>query len=79
MAPHEYGPTSISPALVAVFAPTGTLRASINVGNPILANTDVSSGEPVGVSIDLAREFARRSALRSTSRCSRGPQTPSMQ
>lgn len=43
----------------AVFAPSGTLRASINVGNPILANRD-ASGAPVGVSIDLAREFGRR-------------------
>jgi polar amino acid transport system substrate-binding protein len=42
-----------------VFAPTGTLRASINLGNPILANRD-ENGEPVGVSIDLAHEFARR-------------------
>jgi polar amino acid transport system substrate-binding protein len=36
------------------------LRASINLGNPILANKDAATGEPVGVSIDLAREFARR-------------------
>ena len=49
-----------SPALVSAFAPGGTLRASINLGNPILANKDAASGEPVGVSIDLAREFARR-------------------
>jgi polar amino acid transport system substrate-binding protein len=49
----------VDPALVSVFAPSGTLRASINVGNPILANRD-ANGEPVGVSIDLAREFARR-------------------
>ena len=49
-----------SPALVSAFAPTGTLRASINLGNPILANKDAASGEPVGVSIDLAREFAQR-------------------
>ncbi|HEX3283075.1 MAG TPA: transporter substrate-binding domain-containing protein [Mycobacterium sp.] len=39
--------------------PGGLLRASINLGNPILANTDAASGAPVGVSIDLAREFAR--------------------
>jgi polar amino acid transport system substrate-binding protein len=45
---------------VSAFAPSGTLRAAINVGNPILANTDPTSGEPVGVSIDLAREFGRR-------------------
>jgi len=60
MAAHEHEPTTISSALVAAVAPTGTLRASINVGNPILANTDPSSGQPFGVSIGLAREFARR-------------------
>ncbi len=53
-------PTTISPALVSAFAPGGTLRASINLGNPILANRNPDGGEPVGVSIDLAREFARR-------------------
>ncbi|WP_418132582.1 transporter substrate-binding domain-containing protein [Variovorax sp. 375MFSha3.1] len=52
--------TTISPALVSAFAPSSTLRASINLGNPILANKDAATGEPVGVSIDLAREFARR-------------------
>jgi polar amino acid transport system substrate-binding protein len=51
---------TISPALVSAFAPGGTLRASINLGNPILANKDATSGEPVGVSIDLAHEFSRR-------------------
>lgn len=50
---------TISPAVVAAFAPTGTLRASINLGNPILANKD-ATGAPVGVSIDLAHELARR-------------------
>ena len=53
-------PTTISPSLVSAFAPGGTLRASINLGNPILANKDAATGEPVGVSIDLAREFTRR-------------------
>jgi polar amino acid transport system substrate-binding protein len=53
-------PQPIAPALVSAFAPSGTLRASINLGNPILANKDAATGEPVGVSIDLAREFARR-------------------
>ena len=50
---------TISPAVVAAFAPTGTLRASINLGNPILANKD-ATGAPVGVSIDLAHELSRR-------------------
>jgi polar amino acid transport system substrate-binding protein len=42
------------------FAPTGKLRASINLGNPILANRAPNATEPVGVSIDLANAFARR-------------------
>jgi polar amino acid transport system substrate-binding protein len=46
-------------ALAQAFAPTGTLRASINFGNPILANKD-ANGQPVGVSIDLATELAKR-------------------
>ncbi len=41
------------------FAPTGTLRAAINLGNPILATRD-RHGAPVGVSIDLAEAFAAR-------------------
>ena len=53
-------PQPIAPALVSAFAPSGTLRASINLGNPILANKDAATGEPAGVSIDLAREFAHR-------------------
>ena len=45
---------------VARFAPTGTLRAAINLGNPILAGSDPSTGATRGVSIDLARELGRR-------------------
>jgi len=49
---------NIDSAVVKAFAPTGALRASINLGNPILANRDPSSSEPCGVSVDLARAFA---------------------
>jgi polar amino acid transport system substrate-binding protein len=42
------------------FAPSGTLRASINLGNPILAQKDPTSGQAMGVSVDLASELARR-------------------
>jgi len=45
------------------FAPTGRLRASINLGNPILANRNASTGEVFGVSVDLARELAQRLGL----------------
>jgi polar amino acid transport system substrate-binding protein len=47
-------------AVVADLAPSGTLRAAINFGNPILAIKDSATGEPRGVSVDLARELGRR-------------------
>ena len=47
-------------APVAELAPTGRLRAAINFGNPILATKEAASGEPRGVSVDLARELGRR-------------------
>jgi polar amino acid transport system substrate-binding protein len=40
--------------------PRGTLRATINVGNPILATLDKDTAAPRGVSIDMARELANR-------------------
>ena len=51
---------TIDSATLKAFAPNGTLRASINLGNPILANRDPQSGEPIGVSVDLACAFAQR-------------------
>ena len=41
-------------------APKGILRAAINLGNPVLAQMNPESGEPCGVSVDLARELAKR-------------------
>jgi len=46
--------------LAAHFAPTGTLRACINLGNPILANQDTVTGKVYGVSVDLATALAQR-------------------
>jgi polar amino acid transport system substrate-binding protein len=48
-----------SATTISRLAPTGKLRAAINFGNPILANRD-AAGQPAGVSVDLARELARR-------------------
>ncbi len=48
-------PKSMTPELRTAFAPTGTLRASINLGNPILANKHAGTGVVSGVSVDLAR------------------------
>lgn len=46
-------------SLVTSFAPTGRLRASINLGNPVLAYRS-TGGVAGGVSVDLARELARQ-------------------
>ena len=40
-------------------APGGKLRAAINLGNSVLAQTD-ATGQPKGVTPDLARELGRR-------------------
>ncbi|MFI5624899.1 transporter substrate-binding domain-containing protein [Nocardioides sp. NPDC051685] len=42
----------------ADLAPTGTLRASINLGNPVLAQGTAEA--PSGVTVDIARELASR-------------------
>lgn len=44
----------------SALAPSGTLRATINLGNPILASADQATGSPSGVSVDLATELAER-------------------
>lgn len=41
----------------------GRLRVAINLGNPILASRGHHAGQPQGVSVDLAREAARRLGL----------------
>ncbi|WP_242532508.1 transporter substrate-binding domain-containing protein [Nocardioides sp. S5] len=42
-------------------APTGVLRASISLGNPVLAQG--TAADPSGVTVDLAREIGRRLGL----------------
>ncbi len=50
---------TVSDAVRGALTPTGRLRASINLGNPILANRN-AEGLPVGVSIDLAHALAQQ-------------------
>lgn len=49
----------MSHPLTSTLAPTGRLRAAINLGNPILAHRDPVQGAG-GVSVDLAHELARQ-------------------
>ncbi|GIG68149.1 transporter substrate-binding domain-containing protein [Phytomonospora endophytica] len=48
-------------AIARDLAPTGTLRASINLGNPVLAQGTPDA--PGGVTVDIARELAARLGL----------------
>ena len=49
--------------VVTELAPSGKLRAAINFGNSVLAQKDPATGEPRGVSAELAREVAKRLAV----------------
>jgi polar amino acid transport system substrate-binding protein len=55
--------SSFSPETLQALAPTGVLRAAINLGNPILAGKDPQSGKAKGVSVDLAQALADRLGL----------------
>ncbi|MGW1512344.1 transporter substrate-binding domain-containing protein [Streptomyces sp. NPDC002394] len=50
--------TTAPKSLASDLAPTGTLRASINLGNPVLAQGTPEA--PAGITVDLAREIAAR-------------------
>jgi polar amino acid transport system substrate-binding protein len=54
---------NIDPTITSSFAPTGTLRVGINLGNPILASEDSTTQELRGVTIDIAREIAQCTGL----------------
>jgi polar amino acid transport system substrate-binding protein len=49
-----------SAAAVSALAPTGTLRAAINLGNFLLVTGKGSDGNPEGVSPDMARALAEQ-------------------
>lgn len=54
---------ALSPDLLAQLAPEGRLRVAINLGNVVLVQADPATGEPRGVTVDLAHELARRAGL----------------
>jgi ABC-type amino acid transport substrate-binding protein len=47
-------------ALRAELIPTGRLRVSLNMANPVLAQSHTAPDKPAGVTVDLSRELARR-------------------
>ena len=49
---------NVSPAVATDLAPSGVLRAAINLGNPVLAQG--TPAKPAGVTVDIAREIAAR-------------------
>lgn len=59
--PEEIALTEFdSHKIAAELAPTGALRAGINLGNFLLVTGKAENGDPVGVSPDMAEEIARR-------------------
>lgn len=50
----------MSPEIISELAPTGVLRAGINLSNFLLVTGKGPAGEPVGVAPDMAREVATR-------------------
>ena len=50
--------TTPAASVASDLARTGTLRASINLGNPVLAHGTATA--PVGVTVDIAREVGRQ-------------------
>jgi len=53
--------------LIADLAPTGTLRAALNLGNPVLVQGTPSA--PTGVTVDIAHEVAGRLGVPVEFRC----------
>lgn len=55
--------TLVDKQVLRDLAPGGTLRVAINYGNAVLAQRDERTGEPRGITADLAHELGRRLAV----------------
>jgi polar amino acid transport system substrate-binding protein len=53
-------PVTPSSQVISELAPTGALRAAINLGNFLLVTGRTPSGDPTGVSPDMAAAVAAR-------------------
>jgi polar amino acid transport system substrate-binding protein len=54
---------AIDPTTLKSFAPTGSLRVGINLGNPVLASEDAATKQLSGISVDIANEIGKRISL----------------
>ncbi|HUS98455.1 MAG TPA: transporter substrate-binding domain-containing protein, partial [Hyphomicrobiaceae bacterium] len=59
--------------IIAELAPTGVLRAGINMSNFLLVTGKADNGDPAGVSPDMAREVADRLGVPVTYVCYKSP------
>src|SRR5580698_10166931 len=57
---NRRNPQMADPKLVAELAPTGVLRAAINMGNFLLVTGKAPNGDPTGVSPSMAAAIAER-------------------
>jgi polar amino acid transport system substrate-binding protein len=57
-------PTTVPDAARSELAPTGKLRAGMNLGNALFTTKDAATGELRGVSVDLMHELASRLGVR---------------
>lgn len=53
-------PDTVADIVRRQLAPSGTLRAGINLSNFLLVSGKAPNGEPIGVAPDMAKEIARR-------------------
>jgi polar amino acid transport system substrate-binding protein len=51
---------AIDPTTLKSFAPTGSLRVGINLGNPVLASEDAATKQLSGISVDITNEIGKR-------------------
>src|SRR5690349_21633279 len=54
------GAAAAPPDVLKDLAPTGKVRAAINLGNMVLVQKDPTTGQPKGITPELAKELAKR-------------------
>ena len=60
MSGFDYLDPTMTESLKEILAPTGVLRAAVNLGNFLLITSKADNGDPQGVSPDMAAAIADR-------------------